>query len=72
MKFDYSKLRGKIREIYNTQEKYAKAMDLSETTVTNKLNNITYFSQLEIVKSVALLKIPVNDIGAYFFTIKVE
>lgn len=72
MKFDYSKLRGKIREVFSTQEQYANSMDLSETSITNKLNNNSYFTQAEIIKSIDLLKIDVNEIGAYFFTLKVE
>lgn len=27
--FDYSKLRGKIREVFGTQEEFAKAMNIS-------------------------------------------
>lgn len=72
MEFDYSKLRGKIREVFNTQEQYANFMGLSETSITNKLNNNSYFTQAEIIKSIELLKIDVNEIGAYFFTLKVE
>lgn len=72
MEFDYSKLRGKIREVFSTQEQYANSMDLSETSITNKLNNNSYFTQAEIIKSIDLLKIDVNEIGAYFFTLKVE
>lgn len=72
MKFDYSKLRGRIREICNTQENYANLMGLSETSVTNKLNNITCFTQFEMVKSVDILKIPIEEIGDYFFALKIE
>lgn len=72
MEFDYSKLRGKIREVFSTQEQYANSMDLSETSITNKLNNNSYFTQAEIIKSIDLLKIDVNEIGAYFFTLKIE
>ena len=72
MKFDYSKLKGKIKEIFDVQSNYAKALNLSETSVTNKLNNITYFTQSEISKSIDLLKIPFDEIGLYFFTKEVE
>lgn len=72
MKFDYSKLKGKIKEIFDVQSNYAKALNLSETSVTNKLNNITYFTQSEISKSIDLLNIPFDEIGLYFFTKEVE
>lgn len=72
MKFDYSKLKGKIKEIFDVQSNYAKALNLSETSVTNKLNNITYFTQSEISKSIDLLNIPFDEIYSYFFTKEVE
>jgi len=68
MTFDYSKLRGKIREIFKTQSAFAKAMGISSTSLSAKLNNNVEFSQKEIDKAVKLLKIEKEDIPAYFFT----
>ena len=36
--FDYSKLRGKIKEVFGTQAKFAKAMGMSTVTLSAKLN----------------------------------
>ena len=40
MAFDYSKLRGKIVEIFNTQSCFAIAMGWSERTLSLKMNGI--------------------------------
>ena len=40
MAFDFSKLRGKIKEVFGTQEKFAKAMGMSSVSLSAKLNNI--------------------------------
>lgn len=39
--FDYSKLKGKIKEVFGTQSAFAKAMGLSGVSLSSKLNNIT-------------------------------
>ena len=72
MAFDYSKLRGKIREIFKTQSAFAEAMGMSTTSLSVKLNNHVEFSQKEIEKAVELLKIDKEEIPAYFFTIEVQ
>lgn len=69
--FDYSKLKGKIVEVLGNQKEYAKVLGLSDTSVTNKLNNDVYFSQREIIVSVEVLGIPLEEINTYFFTRKV-
>lgn len=72
MAFDYSKLRGKIREVFGTQSKFAKAMGLSSVTLSAKLNNTVQFTQTEINKACGLLGIPIEFIPVYFFTEKVK
>lgn len=72
MAFDYSKLRGKIREMFGTQEKFANAMGLGNVTLSNKLNNKTYWTQPEINLACKLLNIDDIDVTAYFFTPKVQ
>lgn len=72
MAFNYSKLRGKIREIFKTQSAFAEAMGMSTTSLSVKLNNNVEFSQKEIEKAVELLKIDKEEIPAYFFTIEVQ
>lgn len=69
--FDYSKLRGRIREILGTQSMFAKLLGISEATLSKKLNNETDFTQSEMNRSCDLLKFPCAEIPAYFFTVKV-
>jgi hypothetical protein len=64
---DYSKLLGKITEVFGTQMKFAEAMGLSERTVSLKLNARIEWKQNEMSKACRLLGIPVDDIANYFF-----
>ena len=70
--FDYSKMRGKIREKFGTQNAFAEAMEFSSATLSDKLNNKVQWNQKEIDKAVKLLEISKEDIVAYFFTEKVQ
>ena len=72
MKFDYSKLNGRITEIFNSQKKLAKAMNLSERSISLKLNNQRYWKNNEITTACNLLLIPDNQIGDYFFKQEVQ
>ena len=72
MKFDYSKLNGRITEIFNSQKKFAKAMNLSERSISLKLNNQRYWKNNEITIACDLLLIPDNQIGDYFFKPEVQ
>ena len=72
MAFDYNKLRGRIREVFKTQSAFAKAIGMSTTSLSAKLNNLVEFSQNEIEKAVELLKIDKEDIPVYFFTLEVQ
>lgn len=65
--YDYSKLKGKIKEKYNTNARFAAKMGMSEHTLSVKLNNLSPFRQDEISKSIGLLDIPDREIGDYFF-----
>ena len=69
---NYDKLKGKIKEILGTQEKLAEKMSVNETTVSNKLNNNTYFTQKEIIKISSILNIKFEEIPLYFFEEKVR
>lgn len=72
MSFNYDKLRGRIIEKYRTQGRFAKAMGVSERTLSLKLNNKIFFSQDEITKISELLNIASDEIQAYFFEKKVQ
>jgi len=71
MAFDYSKLRGKIKEIFGTQNHFAEAIGMSNTSISLKLNNQREWTQREIDKAAKLLGIGDNEIALYFFTLKV-
>lgn len=64
--FDYSKLKGRITEVYSSRTQFAKDMGMSENSLSYKLNKKRDFTLSEIIKAVELLKI--NDINEYFFT----
>ena len=70
--FDFSKLRGRIKEIYGTQTAFAIAMLMNEATLSNKLNNNVEFSPKEIIRACLLLSIELKDVNIYFFTLKVQ
>ena len=69
---NYDKLKGRIKEYLGTQAKLAEKLDSDEATVSNKLNNKTYFTQKDIVKICNLLFIDFIDIPKYFFDLKVR
>lgn len=72
VKINYNKLKGKIKEVLGTQSKLAEKLGLDETTISNKLNNNTYFSQKEILAICVILNIPKAEIEEYFFKEKVR
>lgn len=72
MAFNYDKLRGRIIEKFGTQGRLAKAVGVSERTLSLKLNNKIFFSQDEITKIAELLNIKLDEIQEYFFKIKVQ
>ncbi len=72
MAYDYSKLLGRITEKFGTQAEFAKAMELSERSLSLKLNGKVGFKQNEIAKACPLLDLTGTDIPGYFFTLKVQ
>lgn len=69
--FNYSKLKGKIRELDMTQREYAQAIGITERTLNLRLHNKRLFKQDEIIKTMELFNEPVENIHIYFFTQKV-
>ena len=65
MFFDYSKLNGKIKERFNTQGAFARALGISTTSLSKKLHNKTEFTQSEITRAKSLLDIDATE--PYFF-----
>ena len=69
--FDYCKLRGRIVEKYGVQSAFASALGMSEGTLSSRLTNKSYFTTEEIVKACKLLDIGLDEVDAYFFTVRV-
>ena len=67
--FDYSKLYGKIKEVFNTQEAFADAMEMSRTAVNSRLKQNVEWKSPEIVKACELLNIPLGEAHIYFFSL---
>lgn len=72
MAYNYSKLNGRIVEVYGTRCAFAKAMSLSERSLSLKLTGKVPFKQPEITLACKLLSISDSDIPAYFFDLEVQ
>ncbi len=67
MAFDFRKLNGRIVEKYGTQYNFAKALGLSEHSLSNKLNNKVSWKTVEIAHAMDLLDLDKSKVGEYFF-----
>lgn len=67
MKYNYSKLLGRIRACGLTQEQLAKAIGKNKSTISAKVNNQFSFTQEEMDGICRVLDIPNEEIGEYFF-----
>ncbi len=73
MKYNFDKLKGKIKEIYNTQNEFAIAMNMAPNTLSAKLNNQFEFSSNEITKAIELLNVKSGEEAwNIFFTLELE
>lgn len=68
--FDHSKLYGKIREIFKTQDNFANAMGMSRSTLSLKMSGAVDWKSREIFKACQLLRISLDEVGIYFFYLK--
>lgn len=71
VRFDYSRLKGRIVEKFGSQKMFAKSLGISESTLTAKLAGTTYFRQGEILRSMKILDINPVYTTDYFFTERV-
>lgn len=69
---DYAKLRGRIKEYFETETKFAEALGVSNVQLSCLLNNKANWDQPLINKACMLLEILAIDIPIYFFTEKVK
>lgn len=67
IRYDYGKLRGKIREKYGTQENFAEALQIGTVSLSKRLNCSLEFSQNEINRAIDILDIPRENVTEYFF-----
>lgn len=63
----YSKLRGKIKEVFGTQDAFAAAMGMNPATLSAKLNNRLDWSRAEMELACTLLGISLMEMHIYFF-----
>lgn len=69
VKFNHSRLLGRIKEMGFTQEQLAEAMGISAFTVSKKINNKSSFDASEMIAIGKALCIPVDEFGEYFFVV---
>lgn len=68
---DYSRLRGKIKEVCKTELNFSKAIGLNRSTLSMKLNNKSQWTIPEMEKACSVLGISLKDISDYFFSQRV-
>ena len=69
MKFNFTKLLGRMKEYGYTQEQLAKAIGISEATLNLKLKNKSRFRSDEMLAICKVLSIPTSEINEYFFAV---
>lgn len=67
MKFNNSKLRGKIRENFGSEYAFGEALGMALSTLSGKLNNKSEFTRSEILSIVKLLNLKKEEIYNVFF-----
>ena len=74
IKYDFDKVRGRIREKLGSETKFAEILGISSASLSAKFNNKTDFTASEITKACDedVLDIPINEIGINFFKKKLE
>ncbi len=68
VRFDYAALRGFIRENFETIRKFAKFLDIGETTLHSRLENRTPFTQTEMDKVADYFNLNAEQTARLFFT----
>ena len=70
--YNYSKMKGKIKELGLTQSDFAKKIGITEQTLSLRFSNKRPFRQDEIMKIMSLFSEPLENIHIYFFDEKVQ
>ena len=63
----YGKLRERIKNRFENNDDFSKAMNLNPATLSKKLNGRVSFTSTEIECACKLLEIPKDQIHEYFF-----
>ena len=71
-KYDYRKLRGRIKEVLGTEGEFAKKINRSHNYLTSVFSGKSYFTQKDISKGVDILFIPESEIGSFYFAREVH
>lgn len=72
MIYNYNKLKGRIIEKFQNQQKFASAMNWSERTCSLKLTGKVFWKQPEITKAAKLLEINSGEVETFFFDLNVQ
>lgn len=74
MIYDFSKLRGRIKEKLGNESKFAEKLEISPASLSSKFNGRTDFTSSEISRACEedVLDLSINEIGENFFTRKLE
>lgn len=72
MAFNFSKLRGRIKERFGSEKAFAIALDIAPSNLSARLNGKIHWGADEIKRVSDLLEIPDEEMVAYFFTPKVR
>lgn len=68
LKFDYSKLKGRIKEKNFTLNEFSNLIKISRTALYHKLEKDVEFTESEMFRICKVLNIEISDVNSYFFT----
>ena len=63
---------GKIKEKFGTQDRFADALNISRSTLSQKLNNATEFTQTEMLTAMHVLGEDLASVDEFFFNQEVR
>ena len=66
-----NKIKGRMRELGLVQADVAKHLEIAQSSLNQKINNIRPFDLSEAEKLAECLKIEADEFGVYFFNRKV-
>lgn len=72
--YDFSKLRGRIKEKLGSEAKFAEKIDISPASLSSKFNNKSDFTASQISRATDedVLDIALDEIGIIFFNKRLE